>query len=123
MSNVDIYKRAKNMWGKELQLVVAMEEMAELSQQLSKWIRERPDYNSIAEELADVIIMLEQIEFLASAEHNGFSEKVAKFIDHKLSRLNAEIDNLEAHGVGHVKANPDSVKRDNISDGGDPHGI
>jgi len=61
-----IYKQAWGRWGATSQLVVAMEECAELIQSLSKIIRNETTENllSAAEEIADVEIMIEQMKLI-----------------------------------------------------------
>ena len=51
-------------YGEHLQLVVAMEEMAELTKALSKHIRGADNRKDVAEEIADVEIMLAQIKMM-----------------------------------------------------------
>lgn len=82
----EIYFKAMNKWGKQLQIVMLMEECAELQKICSKIIRNNsfpPDLVALAEELADVHIMMEQISlmFLGSIDGwNGFNKE-------KLDRL------------------------------------
>ena len=59
--NIDLYKKLYEKY-KDKQIVVAIEEMSELQKELCKVLRHE-DYNmrNIAEEIADVSIMLEQI--------------------------------------------------------------
>lgn len=52
--------------GKQSQLIVAMEEMAELIKELSKSIRGQKNPVAISEEMADVEIMLEQLKVIFS---------------------------------------------------------
>lgn len=46
------------------QKIVAMEELAELIQAISKDLRGYPNQDNIAEEMADVYIMLHQLEIM-----------------------------------------------------------
>lgn len=59
-----IYRAALDKWGARMQVVVAIEELSELQKALCKVLRGMPDYNNIAEEIADVSIMLEQMTML-----------------------------------------------------------
>lgn len=86
-----LYEIAEKKWGKQLQMIVAMEELAELTRQISKWLRGKPDYWELASEVADVHIMLEQVEFLASKEQKKFSEDVQQLIKFKLQRLETRL--------------------------------
>lgn len=56
-----IYRKAIDTFGELNQKVIATEEMAELIKELSKNFRGQPNRDAIAEEVADVSIMLEQL--------------------------------------------------------------
>ena len=59
--NLEIFDEAVDRYG-EKQKIVAMEEMAELINAISKDLRGSPNPDNIAEEMADVYIMLHQLE-------------------------------------------------------------
>lgn len=89
-----IYFKAMNKWGKQLQIVMLMEECAELQKICSKIIRNNsfpPDLVALAEELADVHIMMEQISFMFLGSVEGW--KV--FEEYKLKRL---LERLSSEG-------------------------
>lgn len=65
-----------------LQKIVAVEEMSELTKELVKDLRGIADEKHIAEEMADVEIMLEQLKII----YNN-SDIVEKFKIEKLERL------------------------------------
>ena len=58
----DTYAEAVRTYGKQSQIVLAMEEMSELTKELSKNLRGRNNTIALAEEIADVEIMLEQLK-------------------------------------------------------------
>lgn len=58
----DTYAEAVRTYGKQSQIVMAMEEMSELTKELSKNLRGRNNTTALAEEIADVEIMLEQLK-------------------------------------------------------------
>ena len=58
----DTYAEAVRTYGKQSQIVLAMEEMSELTKELSKNLRGRNNTAALAEEIADVEIMLEQLK-------------------------------------------------------------
>lgn len=60
----DVYSEAVRIYGKHSQLIMSMEEMAELSKELSKNIRGEHNADALAEEMADVEIMLEQLKII-----------------------------------------------------------
>ena len=60
----EIYREALNRWGAEGQTLMVFEEMSELQKELCKHARGRDNREAIAEEIADVQIMLEQMIIL-----------------------------------------------------------
>lgn len=85
--NADVYCRAVNHYGETSRLILAIEEMSELTKELSKHIRGRNNIPAICEEMADVEIMLEQLKII-------FNNRAA--VDyhkaHKLQRLADRMD-------------------------------
>lgn len=80
----DVFRNAVQKWGKEAQTDMMIEEMAELTKEILNERRGR-DHN-IAEEMADVQIMLAQMEIIfQNAEEVGriFWEKIAR-LDQRL---------------------------------------
>ncbi|WP_061329981.1 hypothetical protein [Clostridium botulinum] len=75
---VDLYNN------EQLQSFVAIEELAELQQAISKYQREPTIFNidHIAEEIADVYIILEELKHLFSI----YEEEIEKQIDYKIKR-------------------------------------
>lgn len=64
MKTGDLYAAAVKKYGKLSQLIMCMEEMAELTKELSKSIRGADNSAAIVEEMADVEIMLEQLRLI-----------------------------------------------------------
>ena len=64
MNDEKIFEQALKKWGEKNQLIVACEELAELIQSITKYLRQKDKttvpYN-LAEETADVLIMIEQM--------------------------------------------------------------
>jgi len=96
MIKEQIYKKAIDKFGKEAQLMVAMEECAELIQAISKLIREEEKGNgfgkvaqNLAEEIADVEIMIEQIPIITDLISRKMIDTVKK---RKLERLEKLVD-------------------------------
>lgn len=77
----DICKKIANHYGKESQLLVAIEEMSELTKELCKYFRRYDRRKEIIEEIADTQIMIEQLIVLFDAE-----EEVSSATDYKLGR-------------------------------------
>jgi len=72
-----IYEKAIEKWG-DKQIIVAMEEMAELIKELSKHLRGRENKKEITEEIADVEIMIEQLKLMFGIEREVKKEKKNK---------------------------------------------
>lgn len=64
MKTGDLYAAAVKKYGKISQLIMCMEEMAELTKEISKSIRGADNSSAISEEIADVEIMLEQLRVI-----------------------------------------------------------
>lgn len=83
MNTNQLMKNAINKHGETLQTFVAMEEMAELTKELSKHMRGANNHDEVLEEVADVYIMLEQIKIM----HNIPNSELHGMIAQKLYRL------------------------------------
>ena len=70
-----IYREALNKWGAEAQTLMVFEEMSELQKELCKHARGKDNREAIAEEIADVQIMLEQMMILHDCEDLVEQEK------------------------------------------------
>ena len=81
----DIYKLAIDTYGSENQLNMAIEEMAELIQAINK-TRRYPESlkakDNVAEEMADVAIMLEQLALIYDCHNEAFNWK-----EHKIKKI------------------------------------
>lgn len=94
MDEMEIIDNAIRCFGIQSQTVVAIEELSELQKELCKWMRGNEDFNNIAEEIADVEIMLTQIK--RAFELN---EQVNKQRIYKLRRLEARIKEYEGEQI------------------------
>ena len=77
-----LYQRALAVYGKKMQITVAIEEMSELQKALCKHIRGMNVSENVAEEMADVYIMLEQLTGIF-----GNAKLVEKYKCSKKARL------------------------------------
>ena len=84
-----ICQAALETFGKELQVTMAIEEMSELAKELCKRCRGRDNVEAIAEEIADVQIMLQQLVILFDCK-----ETVDKYRQYKLERLAGRIEEV-----------------------------
>lgn len=64
MDKIEVYKQMINKYGKKAQMLIAVEEMSELQKEILKFLRGRCNQQNIAEEMADVEIMLEQLSIM-----------------------------------------------------------
>ena len=91
MSNKEILETALSVYGSEIQRIVAIEELSELQKELCKSIRGQTDKQHIAEEIADVQIMMEQMMILYELHYY-----VASWKQKKMDRLR---DRLARDGI------------------------
>lgn len=78
MSEKELYRLALSTYGPEAQTVMVFEEMSELQKELCKHARGDNNQDHIAEEIADVLIMLEQMMVLHNCEGLVFQYKQEK---------------------------------------------
>lgn len=90
LNEKDIARRAVEAWGKEPQMIVAIEELSELIKELTKNLRGKDNVGHISEEMADVYIMLSQLEVLF-----GNTEEIQKWREMKLGRINSWLHGSE----------------------------
>ncbi len=86
----EIYRSALDTFGKSSQMQVAIEEMSELTKELCKNGRGQENTTHIAEEIADVEIMLRQMVMLFDC-----AGQVETFRRYKLERLAERIKEVE----------------------------
>ncbi len=89
-----IYARALSRYGAQAQTLMVMEEMSELQKELCKHARGKENRDAIAEEIADVLIMLDQMMVLHDCESLS-----AEYKREKLGRLERQIDLSEKKPV------------------------
>jgi len=77
----EIYLATMAKWGEEAQYDQAVEECAELITALKHLKRGRIEVEQVADELADVALMVAQLSFMIGAE------KVEAAIDQKIKKL------------------------------------
>lgn len=94
----EILVDAIETFGSDMQLTVAIEEMSELTKEICKAKRGTKNQDNIAEEMADVYIMLKQLEmiFCNTLKVDRAIEKKLKRLKLKLSR--AKLDNITKRG-------------------------
>lgn len=88
INETEVLQRALDTYGSTMQIVVMMEEMSELQKELCKYLRGKYSPANIAEEIADVEIMLEQMKMLLCCTDDVRNER-----RRKVERLKKRLDN------------------------------
>jgi len=79
----EICKKTVDNWGRDSQLMMLLEEMSELQKEVLKNMnRNKDNVKEIAEETADVLIMLERLIYIYDIE-----DAVSKQAEFKVNRL------------------------------------
>lgn len=81
-----IYTNAYIAYGEKSQLIVALEELSECQKEICKFLRDSGNINHLSEEVADALIMLEQVQLFF-----GIEDCVANFREMKLRRLDQRL--------------------------------
>lgn len=87
MAEVDVFRSALKKFGGEKQTIKLFEEMAELQDSICKFVAQRGNVDHIAEEIADVQIMLNQMIIL-----HDCADKVQEYRKQKVDRLKRRIE-------------------------------
>ena len=81
-----LYKKVIDHWGEELQFGMLTEEVGELFQAINRYRRGRTtNTDNIAEEIADVRLMLEQMEFMFNITNSD------EWYNKKLDKLKGQL--------------------------------
>lgn len=86
----DVLKQAIDRYGKTLQTFVAIEEMSELIKELTKNMRGNDNHEAMVEEIADVYIMLDQIQIMNGIDLNEVVTKMHEKLERLKERLEHE---------------------------------
>ena len=94
MKTIDLLYEAIDTYGRIAQITKAIEEMGELTVELSKYLNgDCARYHNIASEIADVQIMLKQLELIFNNETEVKASKV-----YKLQRLQKRLQEFKVGG-------------------------
>ena len=74
-------------YGTEHQVTVAIEELSELQKELCKFIRKSGNLSNIAEEIADVQLMLWQMQTVFDVRQEEVERRVKYKIDRTISEI------------------------------------
>lgn len=90
MDRQEVYRQARDVFGAEAQLVVALEELSEAQKEICKFLRGKGDPEHLAEEIADVQIMVEQVKMLCAIDESAAQAQM----DNKIARLRGRIEEV-----------------------------
>ena len=90
MNRYDILCEAISTYGEDAQTMMLFEEMSELQNAICKHKRGRDDRQHICEEIADVMVMLDQMSIIFG------TDSVKRFYDLKLKRLKHRLNKEKA---------------------------
>ena len=82
-----IYQAACEKYGIDSQIVIAIEEMSELTKEICKISRGQGNVENLAEEIADVTIMMEQLRLIYD-----INDLTCGYIDAKIRRLQIRLE-------------------------------
>lgn len=85
MNKPHIFDAALAMWGYDRQVLATAEECNELAAACTRFVNHKANGNRIAEEAADVEIMIEQLR------HNGMSDMIDQHKSRKMARLSQRV--------------------------------
>ena len=80
-NQIETCRSIANHYGKEHQVLIAIEEMSELTKELCKYFRRYDRKKEIIEQVADAQIMIEEL-----IELFGINNEVDRMVDYKLNR-------------------------------------
>lgn len=82
MDKTEVYTNALIRFGERSQMIVAVEELSECQKEICKILRGGEDFRHLAEEIADSMIMLEQLIMMFSLH-----DCVENYREQKIQRL------------------------------------
>ena len=91
-------QKAVKAYGDEKQMNMAVEEMAELIVEINHLRRGRSTVFKMCEEVADVMIMMEQLKIIVQRlmnEHGDNQQYFQKVVDYKLKRLKERVHSID----------------------------
>ena len=81
-----VYEALLHKNGQQLQAIVAIEEMAEITKEITKALRGKLRREQLAEEVADAMIMLEQIGNMFN-----INDSISSWMDYKIAEKQREV--------------------------------
>ena len=87
-----LFDRAENLWGTRSQLMMVCEEAGELIKEVGKIYRGKVEHDGLVDEIADMTIMLAQLQRMMSISQEQIESRIQK----KLERLEYIIREMDA---------------------------
>jgi NTP pyrophosphatase (non-canonical NTP hydrolase) len=88
-------------YGEEHQMLKAVEEMAELTQAIMKYLDEPENWDMLCDELADVNIMVQQLNWIVSRWVAPLGYEGLTDVEHRISmKLNRQLERMERENNG-----------------------
>lgn len=84
----DTYKQAIETYGVRMQKLMAIEEMSELTKEICKDFRGKLNREHLIEEMADVLIMLDQMLLMYKVS----GEEICQMCERKMNRLRERLE-------------------------------
>ena len=91
----EIYKQAIDTYGEHAQKLMAIEEMSELTKEICKDFRGLLDREHLIEEMADVLIMLDQMLLMYKVSGEEVRLMLIKKVERLKERLEKQNDEIE----------------------------
>ena len=86
LKDIDVLKKAIEINGADYQMSVAIEEMSELQKEICKMKRNKGNVQHLAEEIADVEIVIEELKFIMNND-----DLVEQYKKQKIERLKEKL--------------------------------
>lgn len=87
--NAEVLRKAIETYGEESQKTMLFEEMAELQKEVCKSLRGNDNKMEIIEEVADVMIMIEQLKMMENISDSAINLEIRR----KTERLKERLEN------------------------------
>lgn len=92
---IDTYKQAIDLYGEKAQKLMAIEEMSELTKEICKDFRGKLNREHMVEEMADVLIMLDQMLLLYKISGEEIVSMCIKKMERLKERLEKQNDEIK----------------------------
>lgn len=74
-------------YGEDLQLTQVIEELSELTKEVCKYLKGSDSHEQITEEIADVLLMIEQLIIICGLNHSDITKIMQEKLERTLQRI------------------------------------